>query len=88
MNKEEKDTSSDDDDDDDDSSSDESDLENKTPISQKRILKGVMRIGALANGLLLRGEREVELVILCEEKPTRKLLKDSYECFSASLPVS
>lgn len=87
MKKEEKDTSSDDDDDDDDSSSDESDMENRTPTPQKRILKGVMRVGALANGLLLRGEREVELVILCEEKPTEKLLKDLYECFLASLPL-
>jgi len=38
-------------------------------------LKGVMRVGALAKGLLLKGQLNVELVVLCSEKPTYTLLK-------------
>ena len=30
-----------------------------------RALKGVMRVGALAKGLLLKGQLNVELVVLC-----------------------
>ncbi|CAH0552579.1 unnamed protein product [Brassicogethes aeneus] len=40
-----------------------------------RILKGVMRVGHLAKGLLLRGDTNVELVVLCADKPTLQLLK-------------
>ncbi|XP_036335600.1 zinc finger RNA-binding protein 2 [Rhagoletis pomonella] len=40
-----------------------------------RILKGVMRVGFLAKGLLLQGDNSVELVVLCSEKPTVGLLK-------------
>ncbi|KAM9244493.1 zinc finger RNA-binding protein 2 isoform 2-T2 [Dugong dugon] len=39
-----------------------------------RVLKGVMRVGLLAKGLLLRGDRNVHLILLCSEKPTRALL--------------
>jgi len=39
-----------------------------------RVLKGVMRVGILAKGLLLRGDTGVQLVVLCAEKPTRTLL--------------
>ncbi|XP_006898019.1 PREDICTED: zinc finger RNA-binding protein 2 [Elephantulus edwardii] len=39
-----------------------------------RVLKGVMRVGLLAKGLLLRGDRHVRLILLCSEKPTRALL--------------
>ena len=35
------------------------------PIRQ---LKGVMRVGALAKGLLLRNQLNVELVVLCASK--------------------
>ena len=38
------------------------------------MLKGVMRVGILAKGLLLRGDTSVQLVVLCGEKPTRTLL--------------
>ncbi|XP_045081539.1 LOW QUALITY PROTEIN: zinc finger RNA-binding protein [Coregonus clupeaformis] len=44
----------------------------KTP--QDRALKGVMRVGVLAKGLLLRGDKNVNLVLLCSEKPTKNLL--------------
>ncbi|EDW70530.1 zinc finger RNA-binding protein isoform X1 [Drosophila virilis] len=40
-----------------------------------RILKGVMRVGYLAKGLLLHGDTAVELVVLCAEKPTTSLLQ-------------
>lgn len=45
------------------------------PNPANRILKGVMRVGALAKGLLLQGQLSVELVVLCAEKPTYTLLK-------------
>ena len=41
----------------------------------KRILVGVMRVGLLAKQLLLRGDTEVELVVLTREKPTKSLLE-------------
>lgn len=41
----------------------------------KRILVGVMRVGLLAKQLLLKGDNEVELVVLCREKPTKSLLE-------------
>ncbi|XP_029421241.1 zinc finger RNA-binding protein 2 isoform X3 [Nannospalax galili] len=39
-----------------------------------RMLKGVVRVGILAKGLLLRGDRSVQLTLLCSKKPTRSLL--------------
>jgi hypothetical protein len=42
--------------------------------NSKRVLKGVMRVGALAKGLLLRGQLSVDLVVLCSECPTFTLL--------------
>uniref|UniRef100_A0A2P2HZK8 Zinc finger RNA-binding protein-like n=2 Tax=Hirondellea gigas TaxID=1518452 RepID=A0A2P2HZK8_9CRUS len=46
----------------------------KRDDNTSRMLKGVMRVGILAKGLLLRGDNRVELVVLCGEKPTRTLL--------------
>ncbi|XP_073960181.1 zinc finger RNA-binding protein-like isoform X2 [Choristoneura fumiferana] len=40
-----------------------------------RALKGVMRVGLLAKGLLLKGDRDVRLVVLCHDRPTVTLLK-------------
>uniref|UniRef100_A0A4W4HHK9 Zinc finger RNA-binding protein n=1 Tax=Electrophorus electricus TaxID=8005 RepID=A0A4W4HHK9_ELEEL len=51
----------------------EDDKEKKEP-SKDRALKGVMRVGVLAKGLLLRGDKNVNLVLLCSEKPTKSLL--------------
>uniref|UniRef100_A0A8D0B0Y8 Zinc finger RNA-binding protein n=1 Tax=Sander lucioperca TaxID=283035 RepID=A0A8D0B0Y8_SANLU len=51
----------------------EEDKEEKEP-SKDRALKGVMRVGVLAKGLLLRGDKNVNLVLLCSEKPTKSLL--------------
>ncbi|MEQ2167318.1 hypothetical protein GOODEAATRI_002918 [Goodea atripinnis] len=41
-----------------------------------RLLKGVMRVGILAKGLLLRGDRNVELILLTAKKPTVSLLRN------------
>uniref|UniRef100_A0A672HP64 Zinc finger RNA-binding protein n=1 Tax=Salarias fasciatus TaxID=181472 RepID=A0A672HP64_SALFA len=51
----------------------EEDKEKKEP-AKDRALKGVMRVGVLAKGLLLRGDKNVNLVLLCSEKPTKSLL--------------
>lgn len=40
-----------------------------------RALKGVMRVGLLAKGLLLKGDTDVQLVVLCADKPTKRLLE-------------
>ena len=48
-----------------------------------RLLVGVMRVGLLAKQLLLKGDSEVELVVLCREKPTKSLL----EKISNNLPT-
>uniref|UniRef100_A0A8C4STD4 Zinc finger RNA-binding protein n=1 Tax=Erpetoichthys calabaricus TaxID=27687 RepID=A0A8C4STD4_ERPCA len=48
--------------------------EEKKDTGQKRALKGVMRVGVLAKGLLLRGDKNVNLVLLCSEKPNKNLL--------------
>ncbi|XP_059543018.1 interleukin enhancer-binding factor 3-like [Myotis daubentonii] len=39
-----------------------------------RTLRGVMRVGLVAKGLLLKGDLDPELVLLCKEKPTTALL--------------
>ncbi|XP_056141696.1 zinc finger RNA-binding protein isoform X2 [Lampris incognitus] len=46
----------------------------KKDVPKDRALKGVMRVGVLAKGLLLRGDKDVHLVLLCSEKPTKSLL--------------
>ncbi|XP_008417505.1 zinc finger RNA-binding protein isoform X1 [Poecilia reticulata] len=51
----------------------EDDKEKKEP-AKDRVLKGVMRVGVLAKGLLLRGDKNVNLVLLCSDKPTESLL--------------
>ncbi|KAI4901696.1 hypothetical protein NFI96_029244, partial [Prochilodus magdalenae] len=37
-------------------------------------LIGVVRVGSVAKGLLIKGVMDLELVLLCREKPTKKLL--------------
>ncbi|CAI5799246.1 zinc finger RNA-binding protein-like isoform X2 [Podarcis lilfordi] len=44
-----------------------------------RLLKGVMRVGVLAKGLLLRGDRNVRLILLSAQKPTLALLQSITE---------
>jgi len=43
-------------------------------IEGVRELKGVMRVGLLAKGLLLHGDLELQLVVLCHNRPTKSLL--------------
>lgn len=50
--------------------------EDKSSENSGRLLKGVMRVGILAKGLLLRGDRNVELILLTAKKPTISLLKN------------
>ncbi|XP_054836177.1 zinc finger RNA-binding protein-like isoform X2 [Eublepharis macularius] len=47
--------------------------------SLPRVLKGVMRVGVLAKGLLLRGDRNVHLILLSARKPTLTLLQSIAE---------
>ncbi|XP_063147047.1 zinc finger RNA-binding protein 2 [Candoia aspera] len=44
-----------------------------------RVLKGVTRVGVLAKGLLLRGDRNVRLILLSAQKPTLALLQSVAE---------
>lgn len=37
-------------------------------------LCGVMRIGLVAKGLLIKGDMDLELVLMCRDKPTQTLL--------------
>uniref|UniRef100_A0A670KFC8 Interleukin enhancer binding factor 3 n=1 Tax=Podarcis muralis TaxID=64176 RepID=A0A670KFC8_PODMU len=49
--------------------------EPKTTEHLTRTLRGVMRVGLVAKGLLLKGDLDLELVLLCKEKPTIGLLE-------------
>ncbi|KAK3561951.1 hypothetical protein QTP86_019083 [Hemibagrus guttatus] len=42
--------------------------------SQSQVLNGVMRVGILAKGLLLHGDRNIQLILLSTKKPTLSLL--------------
>uniref|UniRef100_A0A8D0AQW5 Spermatid perinuclear RNA-binding protein n=1 Tax=Sander lucioperca TaxID=283035 RepID=A0A8D0AQW5_SANLU len=39
-----------------------------------RVLCGVMRIGHVSKGLLIKGDMDLELVLMCRDKPTQTLL--------------
>lgn len=56
--------------------------------SPARLLKGVMRVGILAKGLLLRGDRNVELILLTAKKPTISLLESIAKQLPKELAVS
>ncbi|EMP36171.1 Zinc finger RNA-binding protein 2 [Chelonia mydas] len=57
----------------------EDDEERGKAETAPRILKGVMRVGILAKGLLLQGDRNVRLILLSAQKPTHTLLKNIIE---------
>jgi len=42
---------------------------------EERKLTGVARVGDLAKGLLLKGDKEVNLVVMCDKKPTISLME-------------
>ncbi|XP_032297613.1 interleukin enhancer-binding factor 3-like [Coturnix japonica] len=48
--------------------------EQKAAEQLTRTLRGVMRVGLVAKGLLLKGDLDLELVLLCKDKPTCDLL--------------
>lgn len=52
-----------------------------------RTLRGVMRVGLVAKGLLLKGDLDLELVLLCRDKPTGSLLKNVSENLVTQLKV-
>ncbi|KAK2489285.1 hypothetical protein MC885_006995, partial [Smutsia gigantea] len=52
-----------------------------------RALKGVMRAGLLAKGLLLRGDRTVQPILLCSRKPTCTLLQRVTQQLALQLPM-
>lgn len=47
-----------------------------------------MRVGLVAKGLLLKGDLDLELVLLCKDKPTVTLLKKVAENLIEQLAVS
>lgn len=47
-----------------------------------------MRVGILAKGLLLRGDRDVQLILLAAKKPTASLLRTIAEQLPKQLAVS
>uniref|UniRef100_A0AAX7TZP0 Interleukin enhancer binding factor 3b n=1 Tax=Astatotilapia calliptera TaxID=8154 RepID=A0AAX7TZP0_ASTCA len=53
----------------------ETDKESEHKDQATRSLRGVMRVGLVAKGLLLKGDLDLELVLLCKDKPTISLLK-------------
>ncbi|NXU38714.1 ZFR protein, partial [Drymodes brunneopygia] len=61
--------------------------DDKKDSGKDRALKGVLRVGVLAKGLLLRGDRNVSLVLLCAEKPSKMLLGFIAESLPKQLAV-
>ncbi|XP_036955860.1 interleukin enhancer-binding factor 3-like isoform X1 [Acanthopagrus latus] len=66
----------------------DTEAESSSSDSKERLLRGVMRVGLVANGLLLKGDKELELVLLCSDKPTITLLKQVAEKLTAQLEVN
>ena len=62
--------------------------DDKKEGGKDRALKGVSRVGVLVKGLLLRGDRNVNLVLLCSEKPSKTLLSRIAENLPKQLAVS
>ncbi|XP_026180233.1 interleukin enhancer-binding factor 3 homolog isoform X2 [Mastacembelus armatus] len=58
-----------------DSDGTEPEKESEHKDQATRSLRGVMRVGLVAKGLLLKGDLDLELVLLCKDKPTISLLK-------------
>lgn len=55
---------------------------------ETRALKGCVRIGDLADGLLLSGDKELEMLVLCTDKPTVYMLQNVKDKFEELLTVS
>ncbi|XP_030206429.1 interleukin enhancer-binding factor 3 isoform X1 [Gadus morhua] len=61
--------------------------EAESPEAAERVLRGVMRVGLVAKGLLLTGDLDLELVLLCAHKPTGALLGRVGELLDQQLQV-
>ena len=46
-----------------------------------------MRVGLLSKGLLLKGDTDVQLIVLCAQKPTMKLLERVYKILTEKVTV-
>ncbi|KAI1884019.1 hypothetical protein AGOR_G00222070 [Albula goreensis] len=69
----------------DDAEAEKESSEPKPSEQATRSLRGVMRVGLVAKGLLLKGDLELELVLLCKDKPTISLLKKVAENLEVQL---
>lgn len=58
------------------------------PLPESRLLRSVVRVGALAKGLLLHDDLSVHLVVVCSEKPTRTLLDTVVDRLTKQLQVA
>uniref|UniRef100_A0AAY4AYU9 Interleukin enhancer binding factor 3 n=1 Tax=Denticeps clupeoides TaxID=299321 RepID=A0AAY4AYU9_9TELE len=65
----------------------EKESEPKSVDQPTRSLRGVMRVGLVAKGLLLKGDLDLELVLLCKDKPTITLLKKVAENLTVQLKL-
>lgn len=52
--------------------------------NSERLLRGSMRVGLLANRLLLKSDRRADLVLLCSVIPTQRILNQITEMFRLS----
>lgn len=60
----------------------------KSASEKQRNIKGVMRVGLLSKGLLLRGDTDVRLVVVCEKYPTKELLERVYKILLQKIEVN
>ncbi|CAK8692261.1 uncharacterized protein LOC143461861 [Clavelina lepadiformis] len=60
----------------------------KVPDTRPRILSSVHRVGALAKGLLIHGDLNISLVLLCGSMPTKALLDRIMKNLPAKLEAS
>ncbi|CAG2170358.1 unnamed protein product [Oppiella nova] len=60
----------------------------KPEESQFRLMKGLMRVGPLAKGLLLTGDKDVDLVVICAQKPTKPLLQRIVDLLPSQLQIA
>ncbi|KAJ8254527.1 hypothetical protein COCON_G00211390 [Conger conger] len=65
----------------------EKESEPKPSDQATRSLRGVMRVGLVAKGLLLKGDLQLELVLLCKDKPTVTLLQKVAQNLAEQLAV-
>ncbi|KAK5610620.1 hypothetical protein CRENBAI_002404 [Crenichthys baileyi] len=54
---------------------------------EERFLRGLMRVGLVAKGLLLKGDKELKLVLLCSSWPTITLFNQVTEQLTKQLEV-